>query len=439
MIKRLLFKMQNRIWFVPSFYSIIAIVLAMIAIILDNEYPYMVQSTFPRYLLTDSSLAKTILATLVSSLLTMTTITFSTIMVVLTTYSSQFSPRTLEDFITNKTTLRVLGIFMGGFIYSILTLFFVKERPDNKLVFSAALGVIISIICLAFFVFFIHYISISIQVNRLINSLSSDILGLINKIEKNNNLDDRIQNELRENIKLPELERYWIFSRKNGYIQLIDDIGLLSLAQSKKVVIRVEKMIGDYVTTNSNIISVWNNKKPVEDEAEYLKYINIGNQRNMLQDIEFGLQKIVEVALRALSPGINDPNTAILCINELGMILTRIGTANIENTYYYDTDGNLRLIFEDKSFDELLYKTFYQLRHYISDDISVISAMIDSLILIAQENKKSLRDKVWKFSTYILSAFDISTLDPLDKKYINKKIKRLAYLTNNLDCVDYFE
>lgn len=439
MIKKLIFKIQNKIWFVPGYYSLFAIVLAVMVIFLDNEYPYIFQSIMPRYLMTRVSLAKTILSILVSSLLTMTTITFSTIMVVLTTYSSQFSPRTLENFINDKTTLRVLGVFMGGFIYSILTLFFIKDSENNDLVFSAALGVIISIICLAFFVFFIHHVSTSIQVDRLINSLTSDILHLIEKTEQKNNLNERIQNEIDMDVELSDVDRYWIFSKKNGYIQLIDDLGLLELAKRENKIIRVEKMIGDYVTTNSNIISLWNDDMSIDNEAEYLSYITIGKSRNTLQDIEFGLQKIVEVALRALSPGINDPNTAILCIHQLGMILTRIGIADIENTYYYDEKDNLRLIFEDKSFDEILYKTFYQLRYYGAQDISVMSAMMDALILIAQENKKSLRDKVWKFSNYILKGFNTSSLEALDKEYINKKIKRLAYLTNNLDYVKYFE
>lgn len=314
-----------------------------------------------------------------------------------------------------------------------------KSSEANQLVFSGGLGVIIGIICLAFFVFFIHHVSASIQVNRLINSLTSEILKLIGKIEQGNILNDKVQNELKEDINLPEFERHWIFSKENGYIQLIDDLGLLALAKNRDTVVRVEKMIGDYVTNNSNIVSVWNHKELVDDEEEYLRYITIGSQRNMLQDIEFGLQKIVEVTLRALSPGINDPNTAILCINQLGMILTRIGIANIENTYYYDEDNNLRLIFEDKSFDELLYKTFYQLKHYIGGDVSVMSAMIEALILMAQENKKSLRDKVWEFSSYILGGFNSQSLEILDKEYLNKKIRRLAYLTNNLDYVNYIE
>lgn len=440
MIKRIVFKIQNKVWFLPGYYSIIAFLLAIIVAVIDTRYSNMLQTSFLSYFMTRVDLAITILSTLASSLLTMTTITFSTIMVVLTTYSSQFSPRTLEDFVTDKKTLRVLGIFMGGFIYSISTLFLIKYDTGNNLVFSATFGVVLAIFCLGFFVHFIHHVSLSIQVNRLIDRLTSDILKLVDNVETKNNSDIKIQNELIDsNMKLNEDERACIFSHKIGYIQLIDDLGLLKLAESKNIIIRVEKMIGDYVTTNANIISIWNNEEPIEDPDVYLKHIAVGKERNMLQDIEFGLQKIVEVALKALSPGINDPNTAIKCIIQLGMILTRIGTANIENTYYYDNEGNLRLIFEDKSYEELLYKTFYQLRHYSDHDVSVMGAMLNSLILIAEENAKPLKDKVWKFSNYILEGFKKDVLQPLDKQYINEKIKRLAYLTGNLDNVKFFD
>ncbi|MTI46730.1 DUF2254 domain-containing protein [Sporosalibacterium faouarense] len=440
MIKTFIFKIKNRVWFVPSYYSFIAFLLAIGATILDTQYTYLLQNSSLTFFLTRVELAKTILSTLASSLLTMTTITFSTIMVVLTTYSSQFSPRTLEDFITDKKTLRVLGIFMGGFIYSIFTLFFIKDTDSTIYVFSATLGVLIAIICLGFFVYFIHHVSTSIQVNRLIDRLTSDILNLVEKIEAKNNSNVKIQNELvNSSDEVNDDERTLIFSKKIGYIQRIDDLALLRLAENKDIIIRVEKMIGDYVTTNANIVSVWNNNKSIEDTEVFLRHITIGSERNMLQDMEFGLKKIVEVALKALSPGINDPNTAVKCINQLGMILTRIGTANIENTYYYDNEGSLRLIFEDKSYDELLYKTFYQLRHYSNQDVSVMGAMLDALIVIAEENAMPLKEKVWDFSHYIVNGFNKKALESLDRDYINKKIKRLAYLTRNLENVKYFE
>lgn len=440
MIKRMIFKIENKVWFLPGYYSFLAFLLAIAIAVIDTRYSDLLQESFLSYFMTSVGLAETILATLASSLLTMTTITFSTIMVVLTTYSSQFSPRTLEDFVTDKKTLRVLGVFMGGFIYSISTLFLIKFDDADSFVFSASLGVVLAIICLGFFAYFIHHVSLSIQVNRLIDRLTSDILKLVNKIETKNNSDVKIQNELIDNnTDIDEDEKACVYSNKIGYIQMIDDLGLLRLAESKNIIIRVEKMIGDFVTTNANIISIWHNEKPLEDTDEYLRHISIGKERNMLQDIEFGLQKIVEVALRALSPGINDPNTSIKCINQLGMILTKIGTANIENTYYYDQEGNLRLIFEDKSYEDLLYKTFYQLRHYSDRDVSVIGAMLDSLILIAEENAKPLKDKVWNFSNYILEGFNKDVLQSLDKQYINSKIKRLAYLTRNLENVKYFQ
>lgn len=438
MIKKMIFKIKNKIWFLPALYSLLALLLAILSTIVDSRFSYILEKSFLSYFMTSVELAETILSALSSSLLTMTTITFSTIMVVLTMYSAQFSPRTLEDFITDKNTLQVLGVFMGGFIYSIFTLFFIKNNNVNNVVFSATLGIILAIICLGFFVYFIHHVSISIQVNRLIDRLTSDILALVDRIEEKNNSDVKIQNELIEGMEeLNEEKRLCIFSKKIGYIQMIDDLSLLKLATNKNIIIRVERMIGDYVTTNANIISIWNSDEPIEVTDDFLKYITIGKERNMLQDIEFGLQKIVEVALKALSPGINDPNTAIKCINQLGMILTRIGTANIENTYYYDNEGSLRLIFEDKSYEELLYKTFYQLRYYSSQDVSVMSSILGALILIAEENTKPLKDKVWNFSNYILEGFNVEVLESLDKKYLNRKIKRLAYLTRNLENAKY--
>ena len=329
---------------------------------------------------------------------------------------------------------------MSGVIYSLVTLFFVKSSTANSFTFSPAIGIIMAIICLAFFTYFTHHVSKLIQVNKLISRLTLEILDVLEKLKKSHDLNNKVTNEVPTDIdKLYKEESITLNSLSVGNIQFIDTSALLKLAQSRNVIIRVEKIIGDYVTTNSTLLTVWNSSEAINHPKAFLQNILIGNDRRMLQDIEYGLQKIVEIALRAISPGINDPNTAIKCINQLGMILTKIGTANIESSYYYDKDNNLRLILGYKSYEEILYKTFYQLRHYASNDISVMMAMIDALILIAEENEEHLKNKVWTFSSYILNGFNEEVLEPLDKKYINSKIKRLASLTNNVERINYFK
>ncbi len=477
---------KNKIYFIPGYYALMGTVLSLILILLDNYYADLLQNFIPIYMFTSVDLAKTILSTLAGSLFGMITISFSTIMVVLTMYSSQFSPRTMQDFLHNKVTLKVLGIFIGGFIYTIITLLFLRNEGADKVVFTAVMGVIIAIVCLAYFVYFIHHVANSVQVNLLIEKLRDEIIQIVDKIEERTDKNEQIRNDAPEDMNdILSGDSYYIYSKKNGFIQHIYEIKLAKLANNKNIIIRAEKMIGDYVTKNSKLFSIWpqetehkinfednnqiernvhdlvkeDNNKPkvplksskreLENEEEevieidnaekFLDFVVIGNERSKNDDIEFGLLKLTEVALKAISPGINDPNTAIFCINQLGLVMSRIAVSGIENTYHYNEEGHLRLILEDITFKELLYKTFFQICHYGREDVSVAGSILDALLIIAEGSPQEIKDQVWDFTSYVLGSFDEDVLQTEDKRFLNHKLARLARETDNRKDYEYFQ
>ncbi|MGA9227664.1 MAG: DUF2254 family protein, partial [Mesobacillus sp.] len=170
MVRKIVLRIRESIWLLPGIYSIFAFLLALLVIYIDHNE--LAEGIVPSFLMTSIDLAQTILGSISAALLTMTTITFSTIMVVLTTYSSQFSPRTLNNFVEDPVTMRVLGIFMGGFVYSTLSLLFMSESWYKNDVISATVGVFLAFICLAFFAYFIHNVATSIQVSKLIREIT---------------------------------------------------------------------------------------------------------------------------------------------------------------------------------------------------------------------------------------------------------------------------
>jgi len=441
---KFLHNIENKIYFIPSIYAISATIVSIIVIFIEYQYTNILLNILPSYFFTSYDLSKTILSTIAGSLFAMITVSFSTIMVVLTMYSSQFSPRTMQDFLKNKVTLKVLGIFIAGFIYSILTLLFIDDSMQGSgesIIFSAMIGVIVAIVCLGYFVYFIHHAANSVQVNLLIESLKEEVIEIVDKIEARNNSNDQIRNEAPDNLnKMLERDSCEIHPKQSGYIQVIYDIELTKLADEYDIIVRAEKMIGDYVTENTVVFKIWqlnkdadqfNEEKLAEIKNKILGNLVINNERSKKNDIEFGLLKLTEVALRAISPGINDPNTAIFCINQLGWVLSRIAVANLENTYYYNDKDELCFILEDISFWDLLYKTFYQLSHYGNQDVSVAGSIIDALVIIAEGSPKDIKEKVWHFSHYILGGFDKNVLEQEDKKFLNHKIYRLAKETGH--------
>lgn len=441
---KFLHNIENKIYFIPSLYAAFATLISILVIYLEYQYSHVLVNILPSFFFTSYDLSKTILSTIAGSLFAMITVSFSTIMVVLTMYSSQFSPRTMQDFLKNRVTLKVLGVFIAGFIYSILTLLFIDDRllgSGESTIFSAMIGVIIAIVCLGYFVYFIHHAANSVQVNLLVESLKEDVIEIVDKLEARNNSNEQIRNQPPANLK-ETLDRdfYKLYPQKSGYIQIIYDLKLTQLANQYDIIIRAEKMIGDYITENTVVFKFWqlekktdkfNKEELIKIKAEIREHLVISNERSKNDDIEFGLLKLTEVALRAISPGINDPNTAIFCINQLGWVLSRIAVANLENTYYYNEKNELCFILEDISFWDLLYKTFYQLSHYGKQDVSVAGSIIDALVIIAEGSPQDIKEKVWKFSHYILGGFDKNVLEQEDKKFLNHKIYRLAKETGH--------
>ncbi len=419
-------RLHRQVWFIPSTLAIWAAIIALAMGFIDaTVVPYIVNG-YDLFLL-PIDLGREILSTLTASLLTMTTITFSTIMVVLTTYTSQFSPRTLEDFITNTTTQRVLGVFIGGFVYSLLSLYLMKNLRTEYML-SASVGILIALICLAFFAYFIHHVATSIQVNRLIASLTDRILTTVDNLAKRyeaETIDNQVPEDHERWEKLPKRV---VQSSRIGYIQRIDHKGLLHRATEEDVVVRIEKSVGDYLTTKTHVLSIW----PIREDQEVdglRNYLTIARERDMYEDVAFGLKKLVEIALRALSPGINDPNTAVLCIHNLGMILSRIASSEIEHTYFYDKEGELRLIHQDEPFSDLLYETFFQLRLYGRQDVSVMSAMLDAVVIIAEENRMGINQPLEDLTDYLASGFDRQTASDLDFDFLRGKLAKIdAYL-----------
>ncbi len=428
---------RAKIYYIPVKYSFYALVISAIVLFLEKNYQPILVDILPNVFFTPLEITKTILATIAGSLLSIVTISFSIIMVVLTTYSTQFSPRTLQDFIKSKLTLQVLGIFIGGFIYSIVTLMFLNSNGQTVFL-SAAVGVIIVFFCLIYFVMFINHVAQSIQVNLLIDTLTSEILELVENVRVFNEEHENIRSEPPANLDtIVEKNQYSIYSKEVGFIRDINDLKLSKFADENNIVINAERMIGDYVTINTKVFTIYYEIEEMEadelkeeDLEKCLDFILVGKERNKSKDIEFGLQKITEVALRAISPGINDPNTAIFCIKQLGMVLDKIAKADIESTYYYNDDNELTLIFEDISFDYLLYKTFYQLRYYSMRDVSVAASILEALIIIAEGNEQKIKDITWEFGNYIVKGFDENILEDLDKKYMNNKIEELAEMTD---------
>ena len=423
MIERIRLKYQkNMVWLYPLKYILIMCLLSFIVILIDSKFTF-IHNYIPNFLMTNKSLAQTILSALVSAIITIMTFTFSTTMVVLTMYSSQFSPRVVQNFLSEKMTLKVLGIFMGGFVYFITSLLFIKDVEGSKSFISATVGVIYAIVCLAYFALFIFKVSSSIQANNLIGNLYDGAKNSIKRaVELHHSYSFKCENY--SEIGKSKKNSYIVKSDRNGYIQSIDYAGILNSISDKDSIVKIEIKNGEFVVLGQPLAKVYMDELLEEDnEKEITKMINgytvIENTRNVTYDYMYAIEKIVDITLRAISPGINDPNTAIQCINILGVLLSMMSEESTNVCKRKSEEYNGEIIYPYFNFKEDIYNTFYQIVIYGGEDISVVMAVLKALKNITYYAKGENLEAVEVIKKY---GYD-KTFDNFKNEMDREKIK----------------
>lgn len=412
---------RDSFWFLPTVYGMLSLIFVFVINIADAWFIASFKDQIPEQLLTSKDTAKKLYAALVTAILTMTTVSFSVIMVVLTTYSTQFSPRTLQDFMRSRTTQHVLGIYCFGFIFALLLLILVDHGNPvtGPFIMSG-----IAIICLAFFVYFIHHSARWIQVNNLIAKIRMDGSKIIKHVFKEEKFHEHSFWDEKALYRLSQQSKTIIKAKHSGYVQEIRWNGMVEWAWKHDYVIDLHVQIGSFVPEGFPIMSILTTNQSKVKENGY-QFLIVGNERTDIQDAEFAIQKIVEIALRAMSPAINDPHTAINSINRIGALLIEIGANYKEIPYIADRRDKLRIIYQPKKYEDYLYKSFYQIRYYGKDDVSVLYGLLEILYKIALVSDQTIREKIWQFHFYITDVIMWDKLSKLDHNHLKEMYSKL--------------
>lgn len=424
-----LLRMRTSFWYLPSFYGGLAFLFAIGTLFLDNFILSIqgAESQIPSIFLSDISLSQTILSSIASSLLTMTTITFSTILVVLTTYLSEFSPRALQNFITDHSTQRVLGIFTAGFIYCIILLLFLKETTEEQLFLVPSFAVAIAILCLIVFVFFIQHVTTWIQVSNLLHNITVETMDCMEELfeESDASIHDAPWDDW-ESQEITTKEPVIIMSKEPGYVQYVDVEELVKEAYESDCIVRVERQQGDYINEHTPILSVWGSGHKI-DKDSFRSLITVSIARAPLEDVEFGIRKVTEIGVRALSSGINDPSTAVHCIEQLGTLLSKLTSMQGPQPYFNDKNRNLRVIIKTPDFFDYLDIAFSPILRYGKVDIDVIASIIHVLKIISDHSPTFRKEAIWKYTKHTLESIKEETYYELEKEKLNRNLKELCY------------
>jgi uncharacterized membrane protein len=329
----------------------------------------------------DPQVAQIILSAIATSTMTVVSIVFAILLMTLTLASTQFSPRILVSFVRDRGTQWTLGMFLGTFSYCMAALPAARSLPSAFVpVLTVTGAMLLALVSVGWLIFFIHHISQAISVNHIVDRIARETELVIDELMPS----PRTRFESIEHPPPDNSDDTAILNLRSGYIRFIDVGQLLYLAKSWRIRIRVERGVGQYLPEGVPLLHVSRADRldPMRS-SELLGAFDIGPTRTLQQDVEFGVIQIVDIALRAISPAVNDPSTAISCIDQLSRILIRwLGRAP-PAAVLFDPPHVARVFVPWIGVDGMLDTAFEQIRHYATSDAAVSLRLLRAISDIA--------------------------------------------------------
>ena len=412
-MKKILFfwkELGATFWFLPVLIISFSVLLAFSLVYLDNSIAITREGWIRFFLVESADSARSILSTISSAMMGVAGTVFSITLVVLTLASSQFGPRLIKNFMYVRLNQVVLGLYISTYLYCLLVLNSISG--SNGYTFIPSISILVAIIAavvnIILLIIFIHQIAISIQADKVVSDISESVFKQVKKLfpEK---IGEEKENE--ENVDTTAViagyqNRTSIKSPKSGYLQYLDGESLIKIITKHDALLELYYRPGKHLVEDAEIGLLYSNDK--WEKQEFKKIFNpfvIGKTKTSQQDLEYSIHQMVEIAARALSTGVNDPYTAITCIDNLTSILCYLAEAKFPAKYRYDEEGNLRIIADVLDFEGILDTAFNQIRQFSEDSPAVIIRMMEALTTIHEfTSKESHKIAVIKHAEMVLSS-----------------------------------
>lgn len=336
----------------------------------------------------DANAARSVLEVIASSLITVAGVTFSITVVTLQLVSQQFSPRALRNFLGDRLTQSVIGAFVGLFVFCLLVLRTVRDSAGGQDYFIPELSILAALVlavgALVLLVVFIDHMSSNIQVSSINAAIARSTLSA---------LDDMYPEPFGEPEDEAEAERLvaeWererdpeeIFPERPGYVQSINLDDIPRTIGSPGLRLHVPVAPGDFVSTLQPLARVWPGEGGGDVERALRRAIVVGSERDVNQDVGYGIRQLADIAARAVSPGINDPTTAITSARYIRAILERLACRALPDPVRRYEDGAVAVTAR-RTFADHVGSGFVQLSRYAKDP-RVAGALLESIRHVAE-------------------------------------------------------
>jgi uncharacterized membrane protein len=372
-------------WFVPTVMAIAALLLAAAMVWIDSHHIATWMDGLPWLYAARPSGARSLLSSIGGSMIGVAGTTFSVTIAAVVYASGQYGPRLLSNFMSDRGNQVTLGTFIATFLYSLIVLRTIRS-PDETAGAAAFVpqlavltGVLLVLCSIAVLIYFIHHVPSRIHINSVIERIGERLLLEI---------EHRFPKPIGDGAGTPDDEaampaafaseaapamlrqRVCIRARDAGYVQLIDADALLRLARDRNLIVRLQYQPGDFIHRGSTLLEAWPADRLDDDAIDaFRNTFASGSRRTALQDLRFLIDELVEIAARALSPGVNDPFTANSCLDWLGAALADVAGRQLPSQLRADDDGQLRVITHPVTFAGFVDRAFGALSQYASADM----------------------------------------------------------------------
>lgn len=368
---------RGSFWFLPAILCAAALVIAQLMVWLDRAIDQSAVDTLDFLLFqVGASGGRDILGAIGGSMLAVAATSFSVTIMVLATASATYGPRLVRNFMTDRGNQFVLGIFGATFLYSLMVLRTIRsvDAPGRGFVpeISVNLAVVFAIIDVAVLVYFIHHIADSIQVATLSHRVRVELVEVVDRMQPLDTPADSVQAP-----QLPTGKHGSVHAEGTGFVQHIGGQTIGRIASRSDAVVELLVMPGSHLIPGELMARVWPSDRADALAGKIRQHVVLGRDRQPSQDVGFAVQRLTEMAVRALSPSMNDPFTARNALQELAAGMVPFCARPAPGRGWVDVDGRLRLVMPQLTPVNMIDAVFYPMRSYALGHPIVLIAALD--------------------------------------------------------------
>ncbi len=381
---------QSSLWFIPTVCIGLAILLSSFLIQVDVALAQRQSLLIPWIFSGTADAARTLLSVVASSLITVISIAISLTIVAIVQASAQFTPRVLRQFTASRPNQVVLGTYTATFIYALLVLRTVRSGDEGDpfvpaLSVTTAVG--LALLCLGLLIFFIHHMSQSLQVSVIMNEVRQEIIAQIEVL-----YPEEIGEGIADPPSIATLKEQWVDkgepvivrAEQAGFVRTIDEETLLNAPFASTHWVWIRPQIGEFVANGAILAELDQVEGVVEDVIQQVRNaFVIDSERTIRQDPLFGIRQLVDIALRALSPGINDATTAEYALYHLGDAVGRLAVRAFPSNLRVTDNGQTQIIVTQLTWDAVVDTAFSQIRQAAANDVHVTQTLLHVLNTLA--------------------------------------------------------